>query len=330
MRGKNHIRILIAVIGMLALVLDGKTAVSGIRNGMEICIKTLIPTLFPYFVISGVLIGSLSGRSNFLLQIMERICKMPAGSGSLLLMGLITGYPVGARNVADIYHKGAISFDDAQRMVVFCNNAGPAFIFGVLAPFFPDLRWTASLWAVQILSAVFTGYLMPCRKIRHAAMPAQQATSITLIMNQSIKSMASVCGWVMFFRMILEFMDRWLFWMMDGPVRVIIGGMLELTSGCIGLGMIENAGIRFLVCTGFLSCGGLCILLQTASVFPQLDLKQYVFRKLIQWLIGLCLSVLFLAMLTEIRSFSFSYVPIIGSAVFILTLVKRKKEVAIP
>ena len=329
MRRNNLIWNCCAVVGMLILILDGRTAVTGIGNGTEICIKTLIPTLFPYFVISGILTGSLSGKSSTGIRIMERICKMPEGSGSLLLMGLITGYPVGARNVAEAYSKGVISLDDAQRMAVFCNNAGPAFIFGILTPLFPDIRWTASLWAVQILSAILTGLLMPVRDIGYADISGQQSINISMIMNQAIKSMASVCGWVMFFRMILEFMGKWFFWTVDEPLCVIISGILELTSGCINLGVFHEEAVRFLICSSLLSCGGVCVLLQTASVFAQIDMRQYLAGKLIQWLIGLCLSILTLSVLTGFRSESVFYALIAGASVFLLTCVKRKKEVAI-
>lgn len=330
MKWKNQVQVFAAVFGMLALILDGKTAFSGISSGMDICIKTLIPTLFPFFVFSGLLTGSVSRQNNQLFQILERTCKMPRGSGVLLVMGFFAGYPVGAKNVADIYHKRAISYEDAQRMAAFCNNAGPAFIFGLLTPFFPDVRWSFSLWLIQILGAVLTGYLTPRVTTGYSDIKVCKAMNISAIMNQSVKSMTAVCSWVMFFRMILEFLNKWLFWALTEPLSTIITGLLELSNGCMELNAFHGDSIRFMICSFLLSWGGLCILLQTKGVFPELNMGAYVRVKLQQCLINLCLSLLFIPFLADIHIPPAGYTLMIGGAGLVMVFGKRKKEVAIP
>ena len=258
--------------------------------GIDICIKTLIPALFPFFVISGMISGGIVGLDLRIVRVIERICAMPAGTGGLLAMGLLAGYPVGARNVADALHRGDITSDSARKMAVFCNNAGPAFIFGVLGPVFPDVRWTAFLWMAQILGAVLTGYILPGPKDGQAVIPAKNNTNISVVMNQSIKSMAVVCSWVMFFRMLLEFMEKWFLGFVDGPVGVILTGLLELSNGCIRINVIQSDSLRFLLCSLLLSAGGCCIWMQTKGVFPELDMRYYLTGKWTQCLISFCIS----------------------------------------
>ena len=72
---------------MLILVLDSKTALLGAQKGIELCIYTVIPSLFPFFVISILLTGALSGSSLAMLRPILRFCKMPEGSGNLLTVG---------------------------------------------------------------------------------------------------------------------------------------------------------------------------------------------------------------------------------------------------
>ena len=57
--------------------------------------------------------------------------------------------------------------------------------------------------------------------------------------------MGYICGWVVLFRMILAFFDRWFLWLFPAAVRVGIYGVLELANGCCALLMIENEGLMF-------------------------------------------------------------------------------------
>ena len=130
MRRGNIPPLMIGSLGMILLIFDGKAAVSGVKDGLELCIQTLIPSLFPFFVLSSLVTGALSGVSVAPLRWLSRFCRMPDGADSLLLVGILGGYPVGAGNIAAEYHNGRLLLTDARRLSIFCNNAGPSFLFG--------------------------------------------------------------------------------------------------------------------------------------------------------------------------------------------------------
>ena len=54
---------------------------------------------------------------------------MAAGA---LVLGLAGGYPVGARTAAELYAQGALTRDEAERLLTFWNNANPAFLLSGL------------------------------------------------------------------------------------------------------------------------------------------------------------------------------------------------------
>ena len=80
-----------AAAGMLVLILDGKTALAGARSGIALCLMTVIPTLFPFIVLSVLLSGALLGASIPPLRPVGKILKMPAGTESLLLCAFLGG-----------------------------------------------------------------------------------------------------------------------------------------------------------------------------------------------------------------------------------------------
>lgn len=283
---------LLSAAGMLVLILDGQTAMAGMAEGIELCIKTLIPSLFPFFVLSILLTGALVGHPVKLLQPLGKLCRIPNGAESLLAVGLLGGYPVGAQNVSLAYQTGQLSQSDARRLIAFCNNAGPAFIFGVLGSLFSDSRAVWLLWLIHMISALLVGIILPGGKSQVSVVQRNQSISLPEAMEKAIKVMAQVCGWVVLFRMVLTFLNRWFLWMLPASAQVGIAGILELSNGCIMLGQLENEGLRFVLASTLLAFGGICVTMQTASVTAALSLKLYFPGKLLQTCFSFLLATL--------------------------------------
>ena len=331
MKKRNMAALVLGFVGMLVAVLDGKTAVTGVRQGVELCLNTLIPSLFPFFVLSSLITSSLAGYSLGALGPVCKFCRMGEGSESLLAVGLLGGYPVGAANIAASAHSGCISNKEADRMAVVCNNAGPSFLFGVLGPLFPQPGWVWLLWGIQICSAVLTGFLLPGESPKAVNSCTAQQASLSTSLNRSIRSMATVSGWVILFRMILEFLNRWFFWLFPVPFRVCITGLLELSNGCLALTGIENIALRFLIAGCMLSLGGICVWMQTKAVFPELNLMHYIKGRMLHCLICILLSLLILPILNGAKTESAIPAGISIGACFICLfwiLRKGKKAVA--
>lgn len=279
-----------AAVGMLVLIFDGKTAFSGAAEGIRLCINTLIPSLFPFFILSNMLTGVLSGQTLPLLRTVTVACKIPDGAQSLLAIGLLGGYPVGAQNVALQYSRGQLSRYQASRMLAFCNNAGPAFIFGILGSMFSSSVIPWLLWLIHIVSALVVGIFLPGAATSEHINAFPRKIRITNALSQSVKAMSLVCGWVILMRTVLAFIESWFLWLFPVPTQVIISGILELSNGCIRLAEIDNEGLRFLLAAGFLSFGGICVTLQTASVADEIPMKLYFPGKILQCSISILLA----------------------------------------
>lgn len=323
-----------AALGMMILILDSKTALQGASDGLSLCIRTVIPSLFPFFVLSGILTSTLTGRQFPFLRPLCRLTGIPEGSESILITGLLGGYPVGAGCIAAAVKRGQLSRAEGQRMLGFCNNAGPSFLFGIAASLFPS-RWMGwTLWGIHILSALLVGALIP-RTVSTSTMIAPSApASLPAALRSSLGAIASVCGWVILFRVLLAFMDRWIFWALPDGLVVAITGVLELTNGCCALASVENIGLRFLLCSGMLAFGGLCVAMQTVSAAEGVSMKYYFPGKLLQTLFSCALSCLVVWFLPGSNG-SPTYtrlllIPAVILIVFLLFRPKKKKSCSIP
>ena len=226
MKSRNILTAFLGAAGMLVLVLDSRRALAGMREGIEICLEVLIPSLFPFFVLSGYLTGNLMRTDLKFLGPVGRLCGIPRGSESLLVTGFLGGYPVGAQNVAMAWRRGQVSREDAVRMLGVCSNAGPAFFFGVIGQAFDDLKAPWILWGIHMLSALLVG---ACgRPTMQSASVAVTRSSVSLpdALRQTLSAMAQVCGWVVLFRMLLTYLEGWFLWLLPRDWQIITGGIL--------------------------------------------------------------------------------------------------------
>ena len=215
-------------------------------------------------------------------------------------------------------------------MLGFCSNAGPAFLFGMLASAFtkPMISWI--LWAIHIISAFVTGWLLPGGTTDKCILQEKETVTIAKALHSAIKNMATVCGWVILFRLMLDFLNKWFLWLLPGEFQVLISGYIELSNGCILLQQVQNEGTRFIFASAMLAFGGLCVAMQTISVTKELGTGYYFPGKLLQMLISVTISCMLQPLLFQ--GSDLYYIPylllfIIFTATTIY-LLRRKKVVA--
>lgn len=269
---RKHLPLILTGIAMGVLILDSRHTTRYAAEGIELCIRTVIPSLFPFFLLSIYLTGNLTAKNAAL---------------SLMVTGFLGGYPVGAQAAAEGSRTGRLTKEQANRLLMFCSQAGPSFLFGIVSAQFPEAKYCWLLWTVQFLSAItVAAFVYP---VAAAGTGSRESRSCPLpeAMKKATAACASVCGWVVLFRVILGYVRRI---PLAEPWNILFWGVLELTNGCLNLGAVEDLSTRFLLAAVMLNFGGVCVLLQTASVTAGLNLKHYLSGKLLQTVFSLLYS----------------------------------------
>ena len=267
-------------MAMLSLILDSKTALSGASEGVMLCLKVVIPSLFPMMVAATLLAGALPAQKL-------RLPFLQDHEAPLMITGLLGGYPVGAATVADAYKQRRLSKKSASRLLSFCNNAGPAFIFGMGMSLFDSPLPGLVSWVIQILSALAVAAVTPRTEDEADSFCTTQTREV---IGGCVRKMGLVCGWVVIFRVILAFLQRWVLWSLPAAVVTMLTGILELTNGVCALTTIGDERLRFLMFNAMLCFGGVCVHMQTVSVCEQLPTKTYLTGKLKQTGFALAMS----------------------------------------
>lgn len=277
----------------------GNAAVAGAARGLAMCGSTVIPSLFPFFVLSGALIGMGAGDAltQKLAKPLRRWFGIAPQGGMALVMGLLGGYPLGARAVCNLYEEKRITQADAQRLLCFANNTGPSFFVGAVGlGVFGSVKIGLLLYLIHALSAFLVGrFFAVVRPQPHSPYSVQPLSAprqrFAAVFSQAVvsscSSMLAISGFVVFFGALLS-VGKQLLPVLDTP---LLSGLLEMTSGVMALRNLAPIA-AFCLAACIISWGGLCVHCQTLSLMYAAGLvpRGYLAGKLLHALTATALS----------------------------------------
>lgn len=111
------------------MLLFPETVFQGACDGLLLWYQILIPTLFPYLIVTGLLLKTDGAAVVSVCFSVLSICslELPSMEVSPFCPGFLCGYPMGAKIIADLLLQGKISLEEASYLLSFCNNASPSF-----------------------------------------------------------------------------------------------------------------------------------------------------------------------------------------------------------
>ncbi len=271
--------------------------IPSLQESLVLCYKTVIPSLFPFFVLSGMLIsgGVLNRCADLLSGIMYPLFRVRGASALSFVIGLISGYPMGAKITAELYKKGEITRTEAERLLPFCNNAGPLFVIGAVGTGLLHSTETGLfLYAVHAFCAFIVGR---CFRFYHKKMvfgepkrtkglvhSAGLAENFSDAVTNGVHTLFSVCGFILFFAAVVAGITPVLEWLLPPFLALLIKSVLEVTGGTV---LLLSAGLSMRITLAlvafFLGFGGLCVMMQAKSMLSGTDLglKTYCLGKLL-------------------------------------------------
>ena len=104
--------------------------------------------------------------------------------------------------------------------------------------------------------------------------------------------MVTVCGWIVLFRLVLAFLNKWVVRFLPVVLQILVAGCLELSNGCLLLNHVQREDVRFILASVMLALGGLCVAMQTVSVTDKLGTGLYFPGKMLQMLCSMILCII--------------------------------------
>lgn len=210
-RWKQAATLLLFLLATVALLRFPAAAATGVSRGLSVCGEVIIPSLFPFLVLTGVFIRTgLASRVGYLSgAVTGRLFGLSGGSASVLLIGMIGGYPAGAVAVRELLERREIDRREALRLLTFCVNGGPAFIIGTVgARLLGSAYKGLLLYAAQLLACL----LLAVFSKRGATAPAQShpvmrnsslSAAFSAAIERATTSVLTMSGFVLLFSALL-------------------------------------------------------------------------------------------------------------------------------
>ena len=298
------------LLAALALVVWPGESMSAMKDGLSLCGNVILPSLFPFFVLSSLVVEL--GMSRYLGRlfqpVMAPLFRVNGSCAAALALGFVGGYPVGARTAISLYQNGQCSKTEAERLLAFCNNCGPAFILGVVGTgIFGSglaglLLYLGHLAASLMVGLIFRFYKPKegpngGRTIQAQFQTASFPGAFTRAVTGALQSTLNICAFVLFFTVVIRVLTR--SGLLTGAAEAIaallsplgmdqvwarrlLTGLLEMSSGVSSLTDGAMSG-RLSMAAFMLGWAGVSVHCQVMAFLGDsgLSLRTYVVGKLL-------------------------------------------------
>jgi len=263
--------VLILGFTILTLIYSEKISLA-IINSIERCLKIVIPSLFAFMVISSLIIKSGLHRyfsrpfrfiSKYILHIDENLF-------SVFLMSFTGGYPIGIKNLAELYDNNEISKKEAERMLSFCYMPSPAFVMGISSPILYSSKKAGiiiyiSISISTILFAIISGFFKKAESNMKKSdkIKISSETLISAVESSSV-SLFKICIMIIFSSVIIVFTEILLSNIsINTNISVIINSFIEITT----MTELERDIFKLLpIITALFSFGGISVIMQIKTI----------------------------------------------------------------
>ena len=312
---KKYITAVLTSILIILLVLFSKNSMDSASNALETCLTILLPSLFPFFVASRLLI--LSGSASIIGKLFSPLVKALFGinqNGAIpFFLGILSGYPVGAGCVCELYDNNQLTKSEAENLLCFCNNSGPLFVISAVGTgLFLSKEIGILLYIVHIVSAIIVGmilkkvsppYMKVSNKCNIVYSPSQNI--FTESVEKSVQTILNIFGYVIFFAVVTDILISLKFTVyissllsfINIPEDIIEGlicAFFEITKGIKKLSENKTFPLSYVLtlCSAIIGWGGISVHMQVKGIISKsgLSFKKYLFGKFLHMITSFTVS----------------------------------------
>lgn len=306
-----------ALFLLLLLLKNAALSMEYIRKGMTVCAYTVIPSVFPFMVLSEILLTCPvdNARHSFLDALCRKTLALPKSGLLIIVLGLLCGFPIGARCAAEAYKSGQLTKEEAERILAVSANPSPAFLLGAVGISMRGNRnfgWAlfGCLGVLSLLSALLlakrgkkTGTTGLCSAPR--SVPKNSWRTVVDAIKKAAQSMLTVCAFILFFTAIAGCVELVASrFGLSQEWCALASAFLELSGGAAAARELSSPWLSVAITALAAGWSGCCVHCQILSVCEdsKLSLKTYFSVKPVQGVLCalsmLLLCKLFPALLT--------------------------------
>ncbi|MBQ4528627.1 MAG: hypothetical protein II998_11225 [Clostridia bacterium] len=331
------------IIVTIILSIKFNTIKSQINSSLKIWLEIIVPSLFPYLILSQYI--SSSGFLNIckpLNRIISKIFNINSSCTAVYLCSLVCGYPSGAVCINELYKNKICSKEEAENVVCFTNNSSPLFLVSAVGGcMLGSLKDGLALYIIQLISSAIIGLFLRKRNksdmsenIRH---PPYK--SLSDCCSSAVATLILICSQIIMWSIIAKIIIIISNYIIPSKISEYVAfSIFELSTAIKLISAFPQSAITFALISFCCSFGSISVIMQIKSVLPdEFSFKKIFISKTMQGIISFFLSIAYRTSMTDPRqTFNYSYpakaMTLISIGIFILCLFytstakKRKKR----
>ena len=280
-------------------------------NAISVWALKVLPTLFPFFVFTRLIVSLSEFKSNPLDKFFSKTYHVPTGSLFIFFLSVLSGYPMGAKLISTMHETGSISREDAIKMFSFCSVSGPMFMIGTVGvAIFNNYLAGLIIFIVNISASLINGFIFRGKKNDKPFYISKdlKKSSLTNSVFDSLVSILMVGAYIVISFLIIDLIKNLIIFQstlktictlipinnLYDCINAMIACSLEITRGAIDVYALPlPLSIKTIITCCSIGFGGISILLQSNSFFSKINIpiKIIIRQKLCQALICLILSI---------------------------------------
>lgn len=245
--------------------------------------NNVFPNLFPFLIISGLLInyGFVNVCSKYTEPIMKKLFKVSGNSSFIFFMSMLSGFPSNSKYTKELLENGYINELEATKILMFTHFSNPLFILGMISSFL-NKKVAILILISHYLGNIIIGLLF--RNIETNYTSDKKCTISTLsfgkclsnTIRNSIDTLLLIFGTITTFFIITTIIK--MNFNTNPYIQSIISGILEMTQGLNKVNLLDiPIKEKAILMTIFLSFGGLSVHMQVISIISDTKIKYYPF-----------------------------------------------------
>ena len=287
---------------MLALMIrNSELAIGYVKDGLSVCATTLIPALFPFMVISDLFVrsGSADTLGSLLAAPMRALFGVSGAGAVAIVLGVLCGFPIGARCAVSLFDAGRITKDECERLIAISSSPSSAFLISAVGvSLFGSRALGRALYVATLAASLIIGVTLniiskrkrkkePAEAVSERSCVTQKRVFATASVSESIASsadaMLKICAFVVFFTAFVGTLSTAFdAWEMPELARAMICSVFELTGGVREAATLCPTSLGATVAAFAAGWSGISVHLQIASICGGRDisLRPYILSKL--------------------------------------------------
>ncbi len=289
---------MIVCILLGAIIINPAIYITSCLNGIIVWATVVLPALLPFMFFTKTLTEL--GVAEILatkFKLFPKIFKVPSVAVYVFVLSILSGYPVGAKIVADLYESGNITKEEAYKITTFTSNSGPMFILGSVGiGMFANKKLGIIILISHILGALINGLVYRNHKEKNLEknkkIIVKNNLSLGELMWNTVNSVLIIGGFIALFFVIIEILNNLhifspisnlfssIFNCNSNIFNAIFNGIFEITRGCLDISKLGlNEFFSGLLCTFIISFGGLATAMQAFVFLKKFDMRFSFFIK---------------------------------------------------